>query len=52
MPKESIDHIDFDDLNKRAISQPLVKHIPPIGRCPHRPKRGLIDFNTSLLFIG
>jgi hypothetical protein len=27
MPKESIDHIDFDDLNKRAISQPLVKHI-------------------------
>ena len=27
MPEESIDHIDFDDLNKRAISQPLVKHL-------------------------
>lgn len=27
MPEDSIDHIDFDDLNKRAISQPLVKHI-------------------------
>lgn len=27
MPEESIDHIDFDDLNKRAVSQPLVSHI-------------------------
>ncbi|WP_374165046.1 glycoside hydrolase family 43 protein [Arcticibacter sp. MXS-1] len=27
MPEDPIDHIDFDDLNKRAISQPLVKHI-------------------------
>lgn len=27
MPEDSIDHIDFDDLNTRAISQPLVKHI-------------------------
>ena len=27
MPEESIDHIDFNDLNQRAISQPLVKHI-------------------------
>lgn len=27
MPEDSIDHIDFDDLNQRAISQPLVKHI-------------------------
>jgi hypothetical protein len=27
MPEDSIDHIDFDDLNNRAISQPLVKHI-------------------------
>ncbi|MEP7236955.1 MAG: glycoside hydrolase family 43 protein [Ferruginibacter sp.] len=27
MPEESIEHIDFDDLNNRAISQPLVKHI-------------------------
>ena len=27
MPEESIEHIDFDDLNHRAISQPLVKHI-------------------------
>ena len=27
MPEDSIDHIDFEDLNKRAISQPLVKHI-------------------------
>jgi len=27
MPEKSIDHIDFDDLNKRAISQPLIKHI-------------------------
>lgn len=27
MPEENIDHIDFDDLNRRAISQPVVKHI-------------------------
>jgi hypothetical protein len=27
MPEESIDHINFDELNKKAISQPLVKHI-------------------------
>ena len=27
MPEESIEHIDFDDLDKRAISQPLIKHI-------------------------
>ncbi|MET0634532.1 MAG: glycoside hydrolase family 43 protein [Chitinophagaceae bacterium] len=27
MPEEKIDHIDFDDLNKRAISQPLVRDI-------------------------
>ena len=27
MPEESIAHIDFDELNKKAISQPLVKHI-------------------------
>ncbi len=27
MPEESIVHIDFEDLNRRAISQPLVKHI-------------------------
>jgi hypothetical protein len=27
MPEDNIDHINFDDLNKRAISQPLVKHI-------------------------
>jgi len=27
MPEDSIQHIDFDDLIKRAISQPLVKHI-------------------------
>ena len=27
MPEDPIDHIDFDDLNKRAISQPLIKHI-------------------------
>lgn len=27
MPEDSVQHIDFDDLNKRAISQPLVKHI-------------------------
>jgi len=27
MPEDSIEHIDFDDLNKRAISQPLIKHI-------------------------
>ncbi len=27
MPEDSIDHIDFDDLNKKAISQPLVSHI-------------------------
>lgn len=27
MPEDNIDNIDFDDLNKRAISQPLVNHI-------------------------
>ncbi|HEU5165118.1 MAG TPA: glycoside hydrolase family 43 protein [Chitinophagaceae bacterium] len=27
MPEDPIEHIDFDDLNNRAISQPLVKHI-------------------------
>ncbi|CAM4362160.1 glycoside hydrolase family 43 protein [Zobellia roscoffensis] len=27
MPEESIEHIDFDKLNERAISKPLVKHI-------------------------
>jgi Glycosyl hydrolases family 43 len=27
MPEVSIEHIDFEDLNRRAISQPLVKHI-------------------------
>ena len=27
MPEDSIDHIDFDELNKKAISQPLVSHI-------------------------
>jgi hypothetical protein len=27
MPEVSIDHIDFDDLNNRAISQPLVCHL-------------------------
>lgn len=27
MPEDTIDHTNFDDLNNRAISQPLVKHI-------------------------
>lgn len=27
MPEDSIDHIDFNDLNAKAISQPLVSHI-------------------------
>ncbi len=27
MPEDSTAHINFDDLNRRAISQPLVKHI-------------------------
>lgn len=27
MPEDSIEHIDFEDLNQRAISEPLVKHI-------------------------
>ncbi len=27
MPEESIDHVDFDELNQKAISQPLIKHI-------------------------
>ncbi len=27
MPVDNIDHINFDDLNQRAISDPLVKHI-------------------------
>lgn len=27
MPEESIAHIDFDELNKKAISQPLVENI-------------------------
>lgn len=27
MPEDSIDHIDFDELNRRAVSSPLVRHI-------------------------
>lgn len=27
MPEESIEHIDFDSLNKKAISKPLIEHI-------------------------
>jgi len=27
MPEDSIEHIDFNDLTKRAIAQPLVSHI-------------------------
>lgn len=27
MPEDQIDHIDFDVLNQKAISQPLVKHM-------------------------
>src|SRR3954454_17739475 len=27
MPEESIQHINFDELNQKAISQPLIKHI-------------------------
>jgi Glycosyl hydrolases family 43 len=27
MPEDAIDHIDFEELNKKAISQPLVTHI-------------------------
>ncbi|MBX2966357.1 MAG: glycoside hydrolase family 43 protein [Cyclobacteriaceae bacterium] len=27
MPEDSIDHIDFDKLNSKAISQPLVTHL-------------------------
>ncbi len=27
MPEDNIDYIDFEDLHRRAISQPLVKHI-------------------------
>ncbi len=27
MPEDSISHIDFDDLERRAISKPLIKHM-------------------------
>ena len=27
MPEDSIDHINFEELNEKAISQPLVRHI-------------------------
>jgi len=27
MPEQSIEHINFDDLNKRAISKPIVNHM-------------------------
>jgi hypothetical protein len=27
MPEESIEHIDFNKLNKKSISAPLVEHI-------------------------
>ena len=27
MPEENIEHINFEDLNAKAISQPLIKHI-------------------------
>jgi hypothetical protein len=36
MPEDSIDHIDFDDLDNKAISQPLVKHMftgRSVGSC-------------------
>lgn len=27
MPEDAIDHVDFEDLKKKALSQPLVEHI-------------------------
>ena len=27
MPEDSIDHIDFEELNKRSISRPIVTHL-------------------------
>ena len=27
MPEESIDHIDFEELNKKAISPPIITHL-------------------------
>ena len=27
MPEESIDHINFEDLNKKELSKPLVDHM-------------------------
>src|SRR5580765_4095781 len=27
MPEDDISHVDFQDLNRRAISKPLIKHI-------------------------
>jgi len=27
MPEENVSHINFDELNKKAISQPLIKHM-------------------------
>ena len=27
MPEDSIDHIDFEELNKRSISPPIVTHL-------------------------
>ena len=41
MPEDSIEHIDFDELDKKAISRVLIEHIytaDPSGtafrRCP------------------
>ena len=27
MPEASIDHINFDELNKKAIAQPIISHM-------------------------
>ena len=27
MPEDSIDHIDFEELNKKSISLPIVTHL-------------------------
>ena len=45
MPEETIEHIDFDDLNKRAISQPLVDHIYTADPSAHYFNEKIYIFN-------
>ena len=44
MPEDNIDHIDFDALNKKALSAPLVTHIYTADPSAHY-------FNGKIIYI-